>query len=160
MLRISLHIDSPHQAPRGIKRKKCAKPRWAPPTSQGYVSRPKPQSSLKLPSWNILTRPSSPRQSTTPLFGFLSFFALLYNCKNQITMRLSLSVVISALAAATSALSTTGSRLLVVLDDVADKAAYGQFFGDLTGKFPLFRFKENDEMPNRVITNRLLPLVV
>lgn len=50
-------------------------------------------------------------------------------------MRLSLSVVISALAAATSALSTTGSRLLVVLDDVADKAAYGQFFGDLAGEF-------------------------
>ncbi|XWW93398.1 hypothetical protein V2A60_001331 [Cordyceps javanica] len=49
-------------------------------------------------------------------------------------MRLSLSVVISALAAATSALSTTGSRLLVVLDDVADKAAYGQFFGDLAAR--------------------------
>ncbi|OAA63903.1 Oligosaccharyl transferase complex, subunit Wbp1 [Cordyceps fumosorosea ARSEF 2679] len=49
-------------------------------------------------------------------------------------MRLSLSVVISALAAATSALSTTGSRLLVVLDDVADKAAYGKFFGDLAAR--------------------------
>lgn len=49
-------------------------------------------------------------------------------------MRLSFSVVISALAAATSALSTTGPRLLVVLDDVADKAAYGQFFGDLAAR--------------------------
>ncbi|KAM0740347.1 hypothetical protein ACQRIT_005531 [Beauveria bassiana] len=49
-------------------------------------------------------------------------------------MRLSWSAVISALAAATSALSTTGSRLLVVLDDVADKAAYGQFFGDLAAR--------------------------
>lgn len=63
-------------------------------------------------------------------------------------MRLSLSVVISALAAATSALSTTGSRLLVVLDDVADKAAYGQFFGDLAGEFPLFLIRDGDEMPN------------
>lgn len=63
-------------------------------------------------------------------------------------MRLSLSVVISALAAATSALSTTGSRLLVVLDDVADKAAYGQFFGDLAGKSPLLLIRDGDEMPN------------
>ncbi|KAG8422136.1 oligosaccharyl transferase glycoprotein complex, beta subunit, partial [Metarhizium acridum] len=35
-------------------------------------------------------------------------------------------------AAAVSAVSTAGNRLLVVLDDVAEKENYKQFFGDLT----------------------------
>jgi oligosaccharyltransferase complex subunit beta len=52
-------------------------------------------------------------------------------------MRLSLSVVLSVFAAATSALSTSGNRLLVVLNDVADKSAYTQFFGDLAGEFDI-----------------------
>lgn len=42
-------------------------------------------------------------------------------------------------AAAASAVSTTGNRLLVVLDDVAEKETYGQFFGDLKCKFGAFQ---------------------
>jgi oligosaccharyltransferase complex subunit beta len=38
-------------------------------------------------------------------------------------------------AAAVSAVSTAGNRLLVVLDDVAEKDTYGQFLGDLTGAY-------------------------
>ncbi|PTB35700.1 uncharacterized protein TrAFT101_010550 [Trichoderma asperellum] len=37
-------------------------------------------------------------------------------------------------AAAVSAVSTAGNRLLVVLDDVAEKDLYSQFLGDLTGR--------------------------
>lgn len=44
-----------------------------------------------------------------------------------------LSVAAALFAAAASAVSTGGSRLLVVLDDVAEKDTYGQFLGDLTG---------------------------
>lgn len=44
-----------------------------------------------------------------------------------------LSVAAALFAAAVSAVSTSGNRLLVVLDDVAEKEAYGQFLGDLTG---------------------------
>lgn len=46
-----------------------------------------------------------------------------------------LSVAAALFAAAVSAVSTSGNRLLVVLDDVAEKEAYGQFLGDLTGVF-------------------------
>ena len=49
-------------------------------------------------------------------------------------MRSLLSVVVLLFAAAVAAVSTAGSRLLVVLDDVADKDAYKQFLGDLTGE--------------------------
>lgn len=38
-------------------------------------------------------------------------------------------------AAAVSAVSTAGNRLLVVLDDVAEKDLYSQFLGDLTGAY-------------------------
>lgn len=52
-----------------------------------------------------------------------------------------LSVAAALFAAAASAVSTGGSRLLVVLDDVAEKDTYGQFLGDLTGMFgPSFFF--------------------
>lgn len=49
-------------------------------------------------------------------------------------MRSVLSVVTFVFAAVASAVSTSGNRLLVVLDDVADKSAYSQFFGDLNGE--------------------------
>lgn len=49
-------------------------------------------------------------------------------------MRLLSSVVAVAFAAVASAVSTTGGRLLVLLDDVSEKSAYSQFFGDLAGK--------------------------
>jgi oligosaccharyltransferase complex subunit beta len=48
-------------------------------------------------------------------------------------MRSFLSVVVLLFAAAVSALSTTGNRLLVVLDELADKDAYGYFLGDIAG---------------------------
>lgn len=44
------------------------------------------------------------------------------------------SLIVLLFAAAVAALSTTGNRLLVVLDNVADQSAYALFFGDLKGK--------------------------
>ncbi|KAL7793707.1 Dolichyl-diphosphooligosaccharide--protein glycosyltransferase subunit WBP1 [Trichoderma ceciliae] len=49
-------------------------------------------------------------------------------------MRSLLSVAALLCAAAVSAVSTAGNRLLVVLDDVAEKDTYGQFLGDLTAR--------------------------
>lgn len=49
-------------------------------------------------------------------------------------MRSILGAAAVLFAAAVSAVSTAGNRLLVVLDDVAEKENYKQFFGDLTGK--------------------------
>lgn len=48
-------------------------------------------------------------------------------------MRSFLSLVFLLGAALVAAVSNGGSRLLVVLDDVAEKDAYGYFLGDLTG---------------------------
>jgi len=39
-----------------------------------------------------------------------------------------------AFAAVVTALSSSGSRLLVVLDEGADKAAFSTFWGDLEGR--------------------------
>ena len=50
------------------------------------------------------------------------------------TMRSLLNAVFFLFVAAVSAVSTTGSRLLVVLDDVAEKDLYSKFFGDLKGE--------------------------
>ncbi|KAI9902825.1 hypothetical protein N3K66_002177 [Trichothecium roseum] len=49
-------------------------------------------------------------------------------------MRLLLSAVTLLFAAFASAISTTGNRLLVVLDDVADKEGYGKFLADLKSR--------------------------
>ena len=46
-------------------------------------------------------------------------------------MRSLLSFLALLWVTAVSAISTTGDRLLVVLDDVADKATYSKFLGDL-----------------------------
>lgn len=48
-------------------------------------------------------------------------------------MKTFLSFVLLLLAAVVQAISSTGSRLLVVLNDPADKDKYSTFFGDLTG---------------------------
>ena len=48
-------------------------------------------------------------------------------------MRSLLSLCVFVLAGVVSALSTSGNRLLVVLDNVADKEGYSQFLGDLEG---------------------------
>lgn len=47
-----------------------------------------------------------------------------------------------AFAAVVSAVSTTGDRLLVIADDVAEKATYSKFFADLTGKLEALGIKE------------------
>lgn len=49
-------------------------------------------------------------------------------------MRSLLSFVVLLFAAVVAAVSTTGNRLLVVLEDVGEKVAYGTFLGDLKGK--------------------------
>lgn len=49
-------------------------------------------------------------------------------------MRTLLSFLLLALASVVAAISTSGNRLLVVLDDVADKATYSKFFADLEGQ--------------------------
>lgn len=48
-------------------------------------------------------------------------------------MRSLLSLALFLFAALVSAVSTAGSRLLVVLDKPEDKEAYTTFFRDLTG---------------------------
>ena len=42
------------------------------------------------------------------------------------------TLLVLLLAAVVRAVSSTGSRLLVILDDVTDKADYSTFFGDLS----------------------------
>ncbi|KAI9163976.1 Dolichyl-diphosphooligosaccharide--protein glycosyltransferase subunit wbp1 [Paramyrothecium foliicola] len=49
-------------------------------------------------------------------------------------MRSFLSLAVLLFAAIASALSTSGNRLLVVLDELAEKEAYGYFFGDLSAR--------------------------
>jgi oligosaccharyltransferase complex subunit beta len=49
-------------------------------------------------------------------------------------MRSLFAGLVLAFATAVSAVSTTGNRLLVVLDDVTEKTAYTSFFGDLSGR--------------------------
>jgi oligosaccharyltransferase complex subunit beta len=48
-------------------------------------------------------------------------------------MRSLISFVLLLLAAVAQAISSSGDRLLVVLDNVADKTGYTKFFGDLDG---------------------------
>lgn len=50
-------------------------------------------------------------------------------------MRSLFSFFLFLLAAVVSALSTSGNRLLVVLDDVVEKEQYSQFLGDLESGF-------------------------
>jgi oligosaccharyltransferase complex subunit beta len=49
-------------------------------------------------------------------------------------MRSLVSFVVVLLVAVVSAISTTGNRLLVVLDDVAEKEGYSKFLGDLESR--------------------------
>lgn len=46
-------------------------------------------------------------------------------------MKFFLSFFFLLLAALASAISSTGDRLLAVLDDVSEKASYSKFLGDL-----------------------------
>jgi len=48
-------------------------------------------------------------------------------------MKSLLSFLLLLLVAAVQALSSTGSRLLVIFDDEADREGYKTFFGDIKG---------------------------
>lgn len=50
-------------------------------------------------------------------------------------MRWLYSLLLLGLLGLASAISTSGNRLLVVLDELAEKEKYGVFFGDLKGTF-------------------------
>lgn len=56
-------------------------------------------------------------------------------------MRSFSTLVVLALAAVVSAVSTAGNRLLVIADDVAEKALYSKFLADLTGELAPFECK-------------------
>lgn len=49
-------------------------------------------------------------------------------------MKSFVSFLLLFVAAVVQATSSTGSRLLVVLDDAAEKADFSKFFGDLAGR--------------------------
>jgi oligosaccharyltransferase complex subunit beta len=49
-------------------------------------------------------------------------------------MRSLVTLLLLALLAAVQAVSTAGNRLLVVLEDTAEKSKYSKFWGDLEGK--------------------------
>ncbi len=50
-------------------------------------------------------------------------------------MKSLLPVLVLLWVALVSAISTTGDRLLVILDSADDKASYSKFLGDLEGLF-------------------------
>jgi hypothetical protein len=52
-------------------------------------------------------------------------------------MRSLVSVLVLVLATVVSAISSAGDRLLAIVDDVADKAKYSTFLGDLESAFVL-----------------------
>src|SRR5450432_3087549 len=49
-------------------------------------------------------------------------------------MRWFLSLLVLGLFAVANALSSSGNRLLVVLEEIAEKEKYSKFFGDLEGQ--------------------------
>lgn len=51
-------------------------------------------------------------------------------------MRWFLSFLFLGFLAGANALSSSGNRLLVVLEDAAEKGLYSTFWGDLTGGYP------------------------
>lgn len=83
----------------------------------------------EIPNHKLLTYTNSHVLSFwSPFF----FFPGSKHTKGRI-MRTILSFLLLALASVVAAISTSGNRLLVVLDDVADKATYSKFFADLEG---------------------------
>lgn len=52
----------------------------------------------------------------------------------QHKMRWLYSLLLLGILGLAQAISTTGNRLLVVLEDLAEKEKYGRFFGDLKGR--------------------------
>lgn len=80
----------------------------------------------------IYTTPNfSPHQPHHLFFSFSRCPAPL--CGNILKMRWYLALLVSALVATVTALSSSGSRLLVVLDDTTDKSAYSILWSDLEG---------------------------
>lgn len=62
-------------------------------------------------------------------------------------MRSIVSFLLLLLAAVAQAVSSSGERLLVVLDDVAEKAGYSKFFGDLEGELPAIPIVTSSQFP-------------
>lgn len=62
-------------------------------------------------------------------------------------MRSIVSFLLLLLAAVAQAVSSSGERLLVVLDDVAEKAGYSKFFGDLEGELPTIPIVTSSQFP-------------
>ena len=54
--------------------------------------------------------------------------------KTTIKMRWFLSLLLLGLVAAVNALSSSGNRLLVVLEELGEKEKYSKFLGDLEGE--------------------------
>ena len=52
-------------------------------------------------------------------------------------MRWIFSVLLLGIAAVVQAVSSSGNKLMVVLEELADKAKYSKYFGDLEGEYSL-----------------------
>lgn len=69
------------------------------------------------------------------LFGSLSLLCPI-DCWDTAKMRSLVSFLLLVLAAAVQAISSNGgNRLLVILEDVAEKDGYSKFIGDLEGMY-------------------------
>ena len=53
--------------------------------------------------------------------------------RSTMAMRVLLSILVLGLLGIASAISTSGNRLLVILEELAEKDKYSKFFGGLTG---------------------------
>ena len=72
-------------------------------------------------------------------------------------MRSFLSLFVFLFAAVVSAISTSGNRLLVILDDVADKENYSKFLGDLESMAYLSGFKLHPRTQWLTINRQRIP---
>jgi hypothetical protein len=61
-------------------------------------------------------------------------------------MRRLLSFLLLGLLSLTQALSSSGNRLLVVIEEAAEKDKYSQFWGDLEGMFEAIGSKSSDKL--------------
>ena len=66
-------------------------------------------------------------------------------------MRWLLSLLALGLFAVVNALSSSGSRLLVVLEELAEKEKYSKFFGDLAGKLKRLSYYCAQVLHRRVV---------
>ncbi len=83
---------------------------------------------------------SSQRESLHASLGIPKLHVVIRNTRgfefsnyDNSKMRWSISLLLLGLLGLVQALSSSGSRLLVVLEDLADKSKYSKFLGDLEG---------------------------